>query len=71
MTKFLSQVTNNRSLQQKLIDAKTFNEVASLAVEAGFKISPVAVLRYQVKHLLGLSPEAAELVSRGAGHRVA
>lgn len=63
---FLAKVKEDEALQTKILLAKTYNDVASIASKHGYEISGSILLRYQAVQILKLSNEKAERVACGA-----
>jgi predicted ribosomally synthesized peptide with nif11-like leader len=63
---FLAKVKDDKEMQAKLLLAKTYNDVASIANEHGYEVSGSILLRYQAIQILKLDDEKAERVACGA-----
>ncbi len=66
LEEFLVKIKEDAALQEKIVMAKTCNDVASIANKHGYQISGSMLIRYQAVQLLKLSDEKAEKVACGA-----
>lgn len=63
INQFLDKVNPDSDLKKKLVDSKTFNDVALLAKANGFDLSAVNLLSHQAKKILALSEVQAEALA--------
>ena len=63
INQFLDKVNQDSDLKKKLVDSKTFNDVALLAKANGFDLSAVNLLSHQAKKILALSEVQAEALA--------
>ncbi len=63
INKFLDKSSQDLQLKKNLLASKTFNELAVLIQENGFKLTAVDLLSYQAQKVLALSNDAAEIVA--------
>jgi hypothetical protein len=57
------QVKHDLSLKDKLLKAKTFNDVAAVCHTFGFDLTATQLLSFQAQKILALTPEQAEYVA--------
>lgn len=65
INKFLAKANRDPELKKKLMEAKTFNDVAALTQANGFNLTAVDLLSHQAQKILSLSDDEAEKVARG------
>ena len=63
INQFLDKVNSDSDLKKKLIDSKTFNDVALLAKENDFDLNAINLLSHQAKKILALSEVQAEALA--------
>ena len=63
INKLLANSEQDKDLERKLLDAKTFNDLAELFQEYGFKVSATDLLSHQAQKVLALSEEQAGKVA--------
>jgi len=65
---FFKEIATNKPLQQKLFHTKNISDVALIAHEQGFNISPIEILKAQACRLIELAtskPEEAQIATAG------
>ena len=70
VTSFLLKMKEHKESKEKLLAAKSFNDIASVANEHGYNFSSVSLLQYQANKILALSDQEAQRVACGAGSQV-
>ncbi len=63
INKFLDKANQDPELKKKLVNAKTFNDVALLLQTNGFDLTAVDILSHQAQKILALGEDEAEMVA--------
>ncbi len=63
INRFIESVKQEPQLKEKLLNAKTFNDVASFCCANGLDITAVDLLSFQAQKILALSREEAEILA--------
>lgn len=63
INKFLAKAAQDENLKNKLLNAKTFNDLAQLFQSCGFNIKAIDLLSHQAQKILALSEDDADNVA--------